>query len=90
MFKICVLTYIALNTRKPIYLRDKLEEFSKELGVPIRHSHDPHKLNAPRMNKEIGTRNFKYSAPRLFDSLPWSVKDSENLQVFKKIKNISI
>ena len=53
VFKICVLTYIALNTRKPIYLRDKLEEFSTELGVSVRHLHDPHRLNAPRMNKEI-------------------------------------
>ena len=36
------------------------------------------------MNKEIGTRNFKHSAPRLFNSLPRSVKDSENLKVYKK------
>ena len=36
------------------------------------------------MNKEIGTRSFKFSAPRLFNSLPRSVKDSGNLKVFKK------
>ena len=55
VFKICVLTYIALNTGKPAYLRNKLEKFSIELGVTIRHSHDPHRLNEPRVNKEIGT-----------------------------------
>ena len=38
---------------------------------------DPHGLNEPRMNKEIGTRSFKYSAPRMFNSLPRSIKDSE-------------
>ena len=70
VFKICVLTYIALNTCKPAYLRNKLNKFTTELGVSIRHSHDPHILNEPRMNKEIGTRSFKYSAPRLFNSLP--------------------
>ena len=74
VFKICVLTYIALNTGKPNYLRNKLSKFTTELGVSIRHSHDPHRLNEP-MNKEIGTRSFKYSAPRLFNSLPRSVKD---------------
>ena len=84
VFKICVLTYIALNTDKPAYLRNKLNKFSTELGVSIRHSHDPHRLNEPRMNKEIGTRSFKYSAPRLFNNLPRSVKDSENLKIFKR------
>ena len=71
VFKICVLTYIALNTGKPAYLMNKLNKFSTELGMSIRHSHDPHRL----MNQEIGTRSFKYSAPRLFNSLPRSVKD---------------
>ena len=36
------------------------------------------------MNKEIGTRSFKYSGPRLFNSLPGSMKDSGNLKAFKK------
>ena len=84
VFKICVLIYTALNTGKPAYLRNKLSKFTTELGVSIRYSHDPHRLNEPRMNKEIGTRSFKYSAPRLFNSLPRSVKDSGNLNVFKK------
>ena len=84
VFKIYVLTYIALNTGKPAYLRNKLNRFTSELGVSIRHLHDPHRLNEPRMNKEIGTRSFKYSAPRLFNRLSRSVKDSGNLKVFKK------
>ena len=84
VFKICVLTYTALNTGKPAYLRNKLSKFTTELGVSIRYSHDPHRLNEPRMNKETGTRSFKYSAPRLFNSLPRSVKDSGNLNVSKK------
>ena len=84
VFKICVLTYTTLNTGKPAYLRNKLSKFTTELGVSITYSHDPHRLNEPRMNKEIGTRSFKYSAPRLFNSLPRSMKDSGNLNVFKK------
>ena len=84
MFKICVLTYIALNTGKPAYLRNKLTKFRTKLEVSIRQTHDPHRLNEPRMNKEIGTRSFKYIAPRLFNSLPRSVKDSGNLKAFKK------
>ena len=84
LFKICILTYIALNTGKPAYLRNKLNKFSTKLEVSIKHSHDPHRLNEPRMNKQIGTRSFKYSAPRLFNSLPRRVKDSGNLKTFKK------
>ena len=84
VFKICVLTYIALNTGKPAYLRNKLNKFSTELRVSIRHAHDPHRLNEPRMNEEIGKRSFKYSAPKLLNSLPRSVKDSGNLKGFKK------
>ena len=84
VFKICVLTYVAVGTGKPAYLRNKLSKFTIELGVSIRYSHDPHRLNEPRMKKEIGTRSFKFSAPRLFNSLPRSVKDSGNLKVFKK------
>ena len=68
---------------KKIYAM-KYNEKTTELGVSIRYSHDPHRLNEPRMNKETGTRSFKYNAPRLFNSLPRSVKDSGNLNVFKK------
>ena len=79
------LTYIALNTGNPVYLRDKLDKFSTELRVSIRHSHDPHRLNEPIMNMEVRTRlSFKYSAPKLFNTLPRSVKDSGNLKFFKK------
>ena len=53
MFKLCVLTNVALNTGKNIYLKDKLDKFSAKLGMSIRHSHDPHRLNDTRMNKEI-------------------------------------
>ena len=70
---------------KVVYLRDKFDKLnSKELGVSIRNLYDPHRLNELRMIKETGSRNFKYSAPRLFNSLPMRVKDSENPKVFKK------
>ena len=84
VFGICVLTYIALNSGKPVYLRDKLDKCTTELGVSIRHSHDPIDSVNQEWTKEILTRSFKYNAPKLFNNLPKSVKDSENLQVFKK------
>ena len=68
VFKICVLTYIALNTGKPAYLRNKLNRFTSELGVSIRHSHEPHRLNDPRMNKEIGTRRCNHTFPEYLNS----------------------
>ena len=86
MINICVLTYIALSTGKPIYMGDKLEKFIIQLGVSIRHLHDPHRLNESRMSKELGRRRFEYSAQGLF-SLLKNVKDSENFKVFKKRLN---
>ena len=129
VFKICVLTYIALNTGKPVQsyagvthsgillpyapIRHFIGNWQPKISylipikrrhfgaygslreqytgmcdpgirVSLRHSHDPHRLNEPRMNKEIRARSFRYRALRLFNSFPRSVKDSENLKAFKK------
>ena len=50
----------------------------------LRHSADPHRLDEPRSNLEIGSRAFASCAPRLYNRLPEDVKNSGNQNIFKK------
>ena len=84
VFKICVLTYLAINTGKPKYLRDYLIPFNIGTSMEIRHSVDRHRLSEPRVNLELGKRAFINSAPRLYNILPQDIKDSCNINIFKK------
>ena len=57
----------------------KTEKFGIQSGVSIRHLHDPHRLNEPRVNNETGVRSYKYSALRLYTNLRKSTKESDNV-----------
>ena len=85
IFKICVLTHLALKTQEPRYLRRKLHKFTLPgNSVQTRHSQDQHRLEEPSANLNIGTRAFAHSAPRLYNKLPNNIKESENIAIFKK------
>ena len=58
VFKICVLTYTALSTGKPAYLRNEQSKFTTELGVSIRYSHDPHRLRLRLRLKNFSRPSF--------------------------------
>ncbi len=83
-YKICVMTYQALHTGKPGYLKDYLVPFGVELDVQVRHGDEVDRLSVFRCNLELGKRAFEYNAPRMYNSLPPEVKHSENMQLFKK------
>ena len=85
-FKICLLTYKALTSDKPKYLRDCLVPYPQATSatVRIRHADDPHRLFESSVNHTIGGRTFRYAAPRLFNDLPLEVKNSSNVAAFKK------
>ena len=63
-------------------MRGKIEKLSIKSGDSVRHSHDPHRLDELRINKETRMNTFRYSAMRLFDNLPRCIKDSDNVSVF--------
>ena len=84
VYKICVLTYQAIKTGKPEYLKSMLRQYEVATNMVIRHAADEHRLNEPRCNSEIGATAFMYSAPRLFNALPMHVKTSDNITIFKK------
>ena len=78
------MTNQALNYGKPKYIRDLLDDFSVNTEMALRHSNVLHRLNEPRCNYEFGFRAFKNCAPRLYNKLPESVKNSDNIMIFKK------
>ena len=84
IFKMCVLTYQALRFGKPMYMGNMLRSFRPETAVNLRLSDDPYRLDEPRSRSNIGTRAFERSAPRLFNKLPLEVKQSPNVDIFKK------
>ena len=84
IYKICLLTYKALKFGEPKYLYEYLVPFELETSVTVRHASDRHRLFEPRTSRCIGERSFQYSAPRLYNKLPVEIKDSENINQFKK------
>ena len=83
-FKICVLTFTALNTGKPGYLKQMLHIRQPTAGISTRLDTDGLKLVEPRCSTSIGFRAFRSAAPRLFNKLPYELRASDNLVTFKK------
>ena len=84
IFKMCVLTYQALRSGKPGYVRNMLKSFRPNTDVSLRHNDDPYRLEEPRSRSNVGTRAFERSAPRVFNKLPREIKESPNCDIFKK------
>ena len=84
VYKICVLTFQAKKLGKPTYLNELLEDYCTMSQVILRHNTEHCRLNESRYNQEIGRRAFKNCAPRLFNKLPASVKQCDDISVFKK------
>ena len=84
MYKICLHTYKTLKFGEPKYLNEYLVPFELETSVTVRHTNDRHRLFEPRTICSSGERSFQYSAPRLHNKLPVEIKDSENINQFRK------
>ena len=75
LFKIALLMFKALNGLAPPYLQ--------ELVQYQLHGHTL-KLNVPRVNSKYGSRALSVVGPKLYNSLPSSVKEADNVEQFKK------
>ena len=84
IFKICVMVYQAIKNGKPDYIRKSLIDYQTRTTVSLRRSDDPYLLDEPRCNLQMGFRAFKTSAPRLYNRLPREIKESNNVDIFKK------
>ena len=81
-FKISLLTYKILNGQSPSYLTSLISSYK-----PVRslRSSDHLLLKVPNVNTgTYGQRTFSYCAPKLWNGLPKSLKESETVTIFKK------
>ena len=81
-FKLLLLAYKALNGSGPRYLAD-LRKWHRPLRQ-LRSASDK-LLEVPRSNlKRYGDRSFQVVAPKLWNSIPQSVRDSKTTNSFKR------
>ena len=81
IFKLLLVTYKALNGIAPTYITDLLRRH-----IPARtlHSSSQNLLTVPRVRTETyGEKAFSCAAPRLWNNLPDSIKQSPTIDEFK-------
>ena len=80
-YKLAVLTYKALNMAKPVYLRDELSIYE-----PVRalRSSGTFQLRVPPTFTNIGRREFRYSAPEIWNTLPYELRSALCIGTFRR------
>ena len=81
-YKKAILTYKALNNLMPQYITDLLKSMSHIHSVNLRSSENG-TLHVPRSRTKLYERSFSCSAPRVWNSLPHSVRNASSLNSFK-------
>ena len=84
-FKVCLLVFKALRFKQPIYIADMLSPLVIESHLTLRSGDDPYRLHEPRAvgERAFAARSFAYTAPRLYNGLPITVKQQTSVQCFK-------
>ena len=81
---LCIEISKTLNDINPSFIKDILR-------MPNRTIREKYKLNLeiPKSNQvRFGTKSLRYLGPKVWNSLPYHIKSSENLTIFKTlIKN---
>jgi len=80
-FKLATLTFKALHTGRPPYLSDLLQHHEP---TRLLRSSSSHQLSVPRHNLTFGSRAFRCSSPRVWNSLPVSIRESQSLPTFRR------
>jgi len=80
-FKLATLTFKALHTGRPPYLSNLLQHYKPTRSL---RSSSSHYLSVPRHNLKFGSRAFRSSAPRVWNSLPVSIRESQSLSTFRR------
>jgi hypothetical protein len=78
-FKVCVLTYRALHSLGPQYIRDML--VVRDTGL---RSSNTLTLQIPRTKLKVGDRAFAVAAPREWNSLPKEIRNIHDITNFKR------
>ena len=70
----------ALHTGRPPYLSDLLHYHEPMRSL---RSSSYHQLSVPRHNLSFGSRAFRFSAPKVWNSLPVSIREAHSLPTFR-------
>ena len=83
-FKLCLITYKAVNFGEPGYLAALLSPLTTGSEIALRSSDDPYRLEEPRAVQErlYACRSFYYTAPRVYNRLPVQIKQLASLDSF--------
>ena len=84
-FKICLIVFKALRFGQPKYIADMLSPPVTISHLTLHSDDDPYRLHEPRAVDEraFAERSFVYTAPRLYNGLPATVKQKASVQSFK-------
>jgi len=82
-YKTASICFKCLNGTAPQYLQDLLKVYVP--GRQLRSSGDTTALAVPKMRlKTIGEKSFAYFAPKVWNSLPQSIRESSSIESFKR------
>ena len=81
-YKVLTLIYKCLHMNVPSYLCDELKLY--QVTRNLRSSEDSTRLNVPRCAKSYGDSSFRVFGPKLWNSVPSSIRNSVSLAAFKK------
>jgi hypothetical protein len=82
-FKILMQTYKALHDQSPIYLKHLLALYQPTRNLRSKNS-SKQLVVAKSRTVRYGERSFSSVAPKLWNALPDSIRDSKTVDVFKK------
>jgi hypothetical protein len=82
-FKILVHVYNSFHGLGPKYLQDLIHVYSCNRRGLI-SMNDTSRLAVPATKRSFGDKSFSVLGPKLWNSLPTSVRNAQNVQCFKK------
>ena len=82
VFKLLLLVYKSVNGLCPSYVSDLLKV--KSSWRPLRSNSMDYLVQPVSKTKTYGDRAFSVCAPRLWNSIPFSIRKSSSVTIFKK------
>ena len=85
-FKLLVYIYQCVNGSSPQYLTSQISLYSSQniSRHYLRSSKDVTKLHVPKTYRSVGDGAFSVMGPRLWNTLPISIREKTSLALFKK------
>jgi hypothetical protein len=85
-YKVCLLTFKVLKFQEPMYLFELLSPYVTEANAVLRSQDDHLRLTEPIVThgRNFVDRSFAFSAPRLYNALPYDIRNESTVESFKK------